>query len=52
MALRVALALSYPLFAHLASLNGSGAWAGLAMASIVLLLLLEPLEDRFVVTLP
>ncbi len=46
MALRVALALSYPLFAHLASLNGSGAWAGLAMASIVLLLLLEPLLNR------
>ena len=46
MALRVALALSYPLLAHLASLNGSGAWAGLAMASIVLLILLEPLLNR------
>ena len=46
MALRVALALCYPLFAHLASLNGSGAWAGLAMASMVLLLLLEPLLNR------
>jgi uncharacterized membrane protein len=46
MALRVALALSYPLFAHLASLGDSGAWAGLAMASMVLLVLLEPLLDR------
>lgn len=46
MALRVALALSYPLFAHLASLGDSGAWAGLAMASIVLLVLLEPLLNR------
>ena len=43
MALRVALALSYPLFAHLASLRDDGRWAALAMASIVLLLLLEPL---------
>ena len=46
MALRVALALVYPVFAHLASVNGEGRWAALAMASIVLLLLLEPLLLR------
>lgn len=46
MALRVALALAYPLFAHLASLGNDGRWAALAMASIVFLLLLEPLLLR------
>lgn len=46
MALRVALALSYPVLAHLASVNDSGAWAGLAMASMVVFVLLEPLLHR------
>lgn len=46
MGLRVALALSYPVFAHLASVRGDGGWAAIAMASIVLLLLLEPLLAR------
>lgn len=46
MALRVVLAAAYPVFAHVASLQDNGAWAGLALASIVLLLLLEPLLNR------
>jgi uncharacterized membrane protein len=46
MGLRLALALSYPVLAHLASVNGSGAWAGLAMASMVVFVLLEPLLYR------
>lgn len=46
MGLRVALCLSYPVFAHLASVHADGFWAALAMASIVLLLLLEPLLKR------
>jgi uncharacterized membrane protein len=46
MGLRLALALSYPVLAHLASINGSGAWAGLAMASMVVFVLLEPLLYR------
>lgn len=46
MGLRLALALSYPVLAHLASVNGSGAWAGLAMASMLVFVLLEPLLYR------
>ena len=46
MGLRLALALSYPVLAHLASVNDSGAWAGLAMASMVVFVLLEPLLHR------
>ena len=46
MGLRLAFALSYPVLAHLASVNGSGAWAGLAMASMVVFVLLEPLLHR------
>ena len=46
MALRLLLAVAYPLFAHLASARGDGGWAALAMADIALLLLLEPLLKR------
>ena len=46
MGLRVALALAYPLLAHLAGARGDGAWAAVAMADIVLLLLLGPLLER------
>ena len=46
MALRLLLAAAYPVFAHLASARSDGAWAALAMADIVLLLLLEPLLAR------
>lgn len=46
MGLRVLLALAYPLLAHLASTRGDGAWAAMAMADIVLLVLLEPLLAR------
>jgi uncharacterized membrane protein len=46
MGLRVALALAYPLLAHLAGARGDGAWAAVAMADLVLLLLLGPLLER------
>ena len=46
MGLRLVLASAYPLFAHLAGLHDDGRWAALAMASLVLLLLLEPLLRR------
>lgn len=46
MGLRVALALAYPLLAHLAGAHGDGAWAALALADLVLLLLLGPLLER------
>lgn len=46
MGLRVALALAYPLLAHLAGARGDGAWAALALADLVLLLLLGPLLER------
>lgn len=46
MALRLALALAYPVFAHLASARGDGAWAALAMADLLLFVLLEPLLAR------
>ena len=44
--LRLALLLAYPLFAHLASTRGDGAWAALAMADLVLLMLLGSLLRR------
>ena len=44
--LRVALALAYPLLAHLAGARGDGGWAAVAMADLVLLLLLGPLLER------
>ncbi|MEO8366244.1 MAG: ketosynthase [Pseudoxanthomonas sp.] len=44
--LRVALLVAYPLLTHLASARGDGAWAALAMADLVLLMLLEPLLER------
>lgn len=46
MGLRVALALAYPLLAHLAGARGDGGWAAVAMADLVLLLLLGPLLER------
>ena len=46
MALRVALLAAYPLLTHLASARGDGAWAALAMADLVLLILLAPLLER------
>ncbi len=44
--LRAVLLLAYPLLAHLASAGGDGAWAALAMADLVLLVLLGPLLQR------
>ena len=44
--LRAVLLLAYPLLAHLASAGGDGAWAALAMADLVLLMLLGPLLQR------
>ena len=44
--LRLALALAYPLLAHVAGARNDGAWAAVAMADIVLLLLLGPLLER------
>lgn len=46
MALRLLLAIAYPVFAHLASARADGGWAAIAMADIVLLFLLEPLLKR------
>jgi uncharacterized membrane protein len=46
MGLRVALLVAYPLLTHLASARGDGAWAALAMADLVLLMLLGPLLER------
>ena len=46
MGLRVVLALLYPLLAHLAGARGDAAWAAVAMADIVLLLLAGPLLER------
>ena len=46
MCLRVALLVAYPLLTHLASARGDGAWAAVAMADLVLLLLLAPLLER------
>ncbi|MEO6104793.1 MAG: ketosynthase [Pseudoxanthomonas sp.] len=46
MFLRLALALLYPLLAYVASSRADGAWAAVAMADLVLLLLLEPLLQR------
>jgi uncharacterized membrane protein len=44
--LRVALLLAYPLLTHLASARDDAAWAVLAMADLVLLMLLAPLLQR------
>lgn len=44
--LRLALALAYPLLAHLAGLRHDGALAALALVDIALLVLLEPLAQR------
>lgn len=46
MGLRVLLCAAYPVFAHLAGAHGDGAWAAMAMADLVLLVLLEPLLSR------
>lgn len=44
--LRVLLLLAYPLLSHIASLRDEGAWAALALLSLVLLCLLLPLAQR------
>lgn len=45
-ALRLLLALAYPLLAHLASSSGSGALAAVALADIAVIVLLQPLLLR------
>lgn len=45
-ALRMLLALLYPWLSHLASVRQSGAWAAVALADILVLVLLEPLLRR------
>jgi len=42
-AARIALLLAYPLLAHVASLRDDGRWSALALGSLLLLTLLEPL---------
>lgn len=44
--LRVLLFLAYPVLSHVASLRDSGAWAALALLSLVVLCLLVPLAQR------
>ena len=45
-ALRLGLLLAYLPLAHLAGSRQSGGWAALALGSLVLMLLLEPLLQR------
>lgn len=50
--IRGLLLLAYPLLSHVASLRSGGAWAAVAMFSLVLLVLLTPLAQRRLWALP